>query len=545
MYKYYDFELCLVDKEEDKSRSLTEIKRIFKVTPLPAFATGSADLKTDRLKNIYKISLFSSRSTVWDKARKLANIEGVLDVDPIINAKVSYELEDYEVPPEEMENIHQEGRPDPRWYLDNSRFPQAIDYAKAQYEKGEGHFDGGECNLNLAHLDTGYTDHPELSKVKRELGYNYVYTILDHILSIFIGRPSKRNAMDRLRNARPFKWASHGTSTAGIIVGVETQNKGTTGDAPDFTNGVFPNLNLIPYRISETIMSFNNKMAHAARQAMLDGCKVITMSHAGLLRLRSWKEAVREAYENGVIWVAAPGSHIKGVKKIWVYPAKFPETIAATVSTYEDKAWEKGFGGKEVDVAAPGLDMYVPFSAKKKKYGYRWSEGSSFSTPITAAAAVLWLAHHGQEKLNALYTKPWQKVEAFRQCLKGSARKPDGWDTQLYGAGILDVLALLKYDLPSPGILRHASSQKDKGSEKITEVDWNDYILNKEITFHTCCSKIESKENDDDIFRNVEQRASIDARIKLNHIIASSDENKAKAEELKRHVKGFAEDWGY
>ncbi|SMO66297.1 Subtilase family protein [Saccharicrinis carchari] len=544
MFKYYNFEVLISDNEEEKQRALTQIKQIFKVTPRPAFGRNSHNLKNDRLKNIYSFKLFSSRSLVWDKAQMLANIDGVLDVDPIIKTKVSFELEEDEAPLNEMQNIRQKGRPDPKWYLSNSKFPEAIAYAKAQYQIGEGHYNGGETNLNLAHLDTGYTDHPELSKVKRELGYNYVNTILDRILSIFIGRPSKRNAKDRLRNARPFKWASHGTSTAGIIVGINTNNRGITGDAPDFTNGVFPHLNLIPYRISETIVSFNNKMAHAARQAMIDRCQVITMSHAGLLRIRSWKEAVREAYENGVIWVAAPGSHIKGVKKIWTYPAKFPETITATVSTFDNKAWEKGFGGKEVDIAAPGLDMYVPFSRKGKKYAYRWSEGSSFSTPITAAAAALWLAHHGQDKLNALYLKPWQKVEAFRNCLKESARRPDGWNTQIYGAGILDVLSLLKHPLPMPESLHHTSSKTDECSKKSLMVDWNDYILNKEITFHTCCAKIESQENDDNIFQKVEQRASKDAKIKMKHIV-SSEENKIKSAELKSHVKGFADDWGY
>ena len=39
-------------------------------------------------------------------------------------------------------------------------------------------------------------------------------------------------------------------------------------------------------------------------------------------------------------------------------------------------------------------------------------------------------------------------VEAFRICLKESATKPPVWDTENYGAGILNVYELLKCELP-------------------------------------------------------------------------------------------------
>ncbi|WP_430931521.1 S8 family peptidase [Saccharicrinis sp. 156] len=543
MYWWQGFELYLSEDEKVKQQVFIQIKKKFGVRPVPVFKEGLNKKRNDYLKNIYTIRQFMSSSLVWDKAREIARIHGVLDVDPVINTKYKFELEDYDVPLSQVVNVIPENRPDPNWFHANSRFPDALKYAEEQFNLGIGKYDGGETNLILAQLDTGYSDHPELSKVKKELGYNYVNTFLDRILSIFIGRPSKRNAKDRLRNAKPFKWASHGTSTAGVVIGVNTKNAGIVGENKDNTDGIFPYLNLIPYRISETVISFNNKMAHAARQAMADGCKVITTSHAGLLRLRSWKEAVKEAYDNGVIWVSAPGSHVKGVKRIWTYPSKFPETITTTVSTKDDEAWEKTFGGAEVDIAAPGFDMYVPFARKGRKYGYRWSEGTSFSTPITAAAAIIWIAHHSDEKLNGIYREPWQRVEAFRTCLKRSARKPDGWNTEIYGAGILDVLALLKCELPKPEELKHASSPMDVDCDEIEKVDWDIYMINKEITYQTCRAKLESKGQEDDMFEKVENAVGIEAKAKLKVMTATIGEN--KTEELKRRVNEFAKDWGY
>ncbi|MDN5203748.1 S8/S53 family peptidase [Fulvivirgaceae bacterium BMA10] len=535
------FEIFLTGEPEKRKACIQKINEEFNVKLKPLFE-HHASLNTS-MDLFYKMSLKTNESDAWIVANKLMAIEGVEDVDPAV-----YEMnEAIELEPDqdEIEGANESTEtPHPNWIHKNSRFSDAISYAKEEGQKGRGNYTGGQSGIKIAQLDTGYSNHPEIAAVKKEQGWNYVYTIWDRIRSLlFNWKPAKRVAKDRLRTLRPFKWAAHGTATAAIIIGQPTLNRGITSKSKDRTDGVFPYVDLIPYRVSETIISFNNKVAHAAFQAIKDGCKIITMSHAGLLRKRSWKEAAAAAYEAGVIWVAATGSHIKNIKTVWLYPAKFPEVITAAASKPDDTVWEKSFAGNKVEISAPGYQIYVPFARKGRKYRYKWSEGTSFSTPMVAAAAALWLAHHGEKKLTEVYDKGWQQVEAFRWCLKKSANTPAVWDKELHGEGLLDVRKLLEIDLPPKDGLVHAT--KGKLTKKMeNEEAKKRYIQDKEITYLTACAKMELRdERKNETYDFVKKRASSISVDRIREIVEVNDED--NSELLKAHVKKHAEDWNY
>ena len=527
-----NFEIFLTDNANQKRNAKNEIKKRYKGKLKPLFTTQRSP-EEDRF---YQINIRCDEQQAWEIAKGMIKIPGVLDVDP--------DVEDNSGDIPEVEDALTDGRPSPMWYHDNIKINAARKYALAAFETGEGEFSGTATGIKIAHFDTGYTNHPEIMAIRKDLGYNYVYTILDRFLSIFRGKPSRRDALDRLRNFKPFKWAAHGTATAGVIIGGNTQGIDNKKVSADLANGIFPHIDLIPYRISETIISFNCKMAHAAYQAIEDNCKIITMSHAGLLRKRSWQEAVRAAYEAGIIWVAAGGSHVPNFGRIWLYPARFPETIATAASTYENKPWGKTFSGKAIDISAPGFDMYIPYSRKKDEFKYRWSEGTSFSTPITAAAAAFWLAHHGENKLSDLYPAGWQRVEAFRRVLKDSCLKPTDWDPDRYGEGILDVEQLLKKPLPPADTLTRAGEPEKKVENLKTEEEFEDMIADKEITYLTCRQKVCNRhDNDRELYNQVMKRATVKTREKIERVCGREGEQ--KSELLKRHVKTFAGQWGY
>ena len=418
---------------------------------------------------------------------------------------------------------------------------------------GRGFFNPATTKISIAHFDTGYTNHPELELMDKKAGYNYVAGFVRRILY----HGWQRDARDMLRNFRPFMWASHGTATASVIIGTRIkETRFITGPLKDRVDGVMPNnVDLIPFRISETIISFDNKMVHAVDQVIRMGnIRIITMSHASLFRIQSWKQAVDKAYNRGIIWVSAGGSHGYGrLRSILVFPAKFQETIATAASTYKDVPWERTHFGKEIDICAPGFDIYVPSSRRRwygllpDQYTYKWSEGTSFSTPITAAAAALWLGHHGEAKLVEKYPEPWQIVEAFRKVLKESARhhKPEIEEFK-YGAGLLDVLNLVKMELPDKNVLIKVSELSSRlgsllGSEKVN------HITNKEIIYLIACGKIRDMDKtDDSLYNYVYQNGSIDAKKLLADITLPeklSGEPKSRSEVIKVYTKEFLNSW--
>lgn len=141
------------------------------------------------------------------------------------------------------------------------------------------------------------------------------------------------------------------------------------------------------------------------------------------------------------------------------------------------------------------------------RYGYSWSEGTTYATPITASAAALWLAHHTDEALTVRYPSGWQRVEAFRHLLRSSAaphRDPASCDR--YGAGLLDVEALLKAPLPEPGELRRADvppAVDETGEDAV------DRVIDKEVVWLTGAGKVQTDDRAaDELFRFVRQQGS-------------------------------------
>ena len=72
-------------------------------------------------------------------------------------------------------------------------------------------------------------------------------------------------------------------------------------------------------------------------------------------------EAAKVAYDNGIIWVCASGNEVEMV----VSPALYPGTIAVSATNHNQKPWRGSCYGTEVDISAPGEDVYVPSMDEK------------------------------------------------------------------------------------------------------------------------------------------------------------------------------------
>jgi thermitase len=273
-------------------------------------------------------------------------------------------------------------------------------------------------------------------------------------------------------------------------------------------SGAAPDATVISFRVSDDPVLFDNgdlalaKCINFCVGLLKNGTDVAVISASlggtNIGTEQAIKRALREAREAGIIIVAPGGQFFISRPKLFIpedagnpsFPGSSPDTICAAACEYDAEPLEGGFYGEEVDITAPGFNVWVPKSGSRsslsslsgsssvlsgsssssssgggansapsstESHVVIRSEGTSYATALTAAACALWQSFHGREFLlrkykygdgNKLFT-------AFKACLCCSADVPKGFDTSQRGAGILNVERLLDEKLPDPENLPH------------------------------------------------------------------------------------------
>lgn len=198
----------------------------------------------------------------------------------------------------------------------------------------------------------------------------------------------------------------HGTHVAGIIAG--------QGSPPSGKRGVAPGVTLMSYRVFPNAGggASNYDIIRAIDRAVADGCDLLNLSLGGSERDEAVREAIKDAFDNGVLCFAATGNDGRGPVN---YPARWPDAIAVSAigrrgtfpddssealdvmqpwSPQDEQVFVAGFSniGPEVDLAGPGVGIVstVPGGA------YGVMSGTSMACPaIAGAAAVLLAKQHG------------------------------------------------------------------------------------------------------------------------------------------------------
>ena len=291
--------------------------------------------------------------------------------------------------------------------------------------------------VTIAHLDTGYSDHPAVPKGR------FVSQGVDFW---DVTRP---NASDPLQEGI-LLMPGHGTGTICVLA----------ADHPDY-QGIATGSRVLPVRVSPSVVQIRtSSLANGIVWACHNGAQVITISMGGLPS-QLWADAVNYAYEQGVVICAAAGNNFvlplgaRTPSRV-VFPAKFNRVVGVAGVTYRGlRYWSERAGemcgnfGSQVDISAPTPDVLWAQPPK----GYGPGAGTSTATPQVAAAAALWLSFY-RDVLASF--SPTERVEACTHALLSSARRvgqtPYGRGgkrdlpmfNEYFGAGQLDIDAALE-----------------------------------------------------------------------------------------------------
>jgi subtilisin family serine protease len=166
----------------------------------------------------------------------------------------------------------------------------------------------------------------------------------------------------------------HGTHVAGIIAALNN-SIGVVG--------VGPNIDLYAIKVLNASGSgYLSDVIEGLDWAVTHGMQIVNMSLGTSQNVQSFHDAIVSAYNAGVVIVAAAGNSGGAVS----YPAAYPEVIAVSATDQNNQIASFSSRGPEVDLAAPGVNIYSTYKGKS----YATLSGTSMATPhVTGAAALV------------------------------------------------------------------------------------------------------------------------------------------------------------
>lgn len=311
-------------------------------------------------------------------------------------------------------------RDKPLWAVEKVRATAAWKLPPEAAGKAKG------ASVRIFQPDTGVADHSELGEGMLDLTDAYDFV------------EEKKGAHDPLDyRGNP----GHGTGTASVVAG-----RGRSGRM----SGAAPAATLVPLRAIERVVVFDHgRVAAAVEYARRKKADVITMSLGGAWS-SALKAAIAGAIADGVIVLAAAGNCVKVV----VWPARYEEVIAVAGCNIDDHVWQGSCHGDAVDITAPA--EFVPRANRAtdndgSPTDVRGGQGTSFAVALTAGVAALWLGHHGKDAILRSLAPGETVQNRFAEVLKCSSRRPVGWETSEFGAGIVDAERMLRLPLDNGG----------------------------------------------------------------------------------------------
>ena len=206
----------------------------------------------------------------------------------------------------------------------------------------------------------------------------------------------------------------HGTHVAGIVAAIANNSTGVAG--------VCPACSILDVKVlNDSGSGSSSAIAKGIDWAAGHGAKVINMSLGQRVSSRTLEAAVNNAWNQGVVIVAAAGNTGTQAQ---MYPGAYSNVIAVAATDSNDAKASFSTYGRWVDVAAPGVSVYSTFPnhpfALQTQYGssegYDILSGTSMASPVVAATAALtWSTSAGSSN-----TSVRAKVESSADPISGT-----------------------------------------------------------------------------------------------------------------------------
>jgi len=232
----------------------------------------------------------------------------------------------------------------------------------------------------------------------------------------------------------------HGTHVAGTIAQSTNNGIGAAGIAYQAT--------ILPIKVLDSSGSGTyDAIANGIIWAADHGARVINMSLGGSQGSTTLQNAIKYAYNKGVVIVCASGNDGRSTVS---YPAAYTQCIAVGATRFDGKRTSYSNYGSALDIVAPGGDTSVDQNhdgygdgilqqtfpqGNPNSFGYYFFQGTSMATPHVAGVAALVLSAHPN------YTN-----EQVRTALQSTAKDlgTAGWD-QYYGYGLVNAYAAVRW----------------------------------------------------------------------------------------------------
>ena len=211
----------------------------------------------------------------------------------------------------------------------------------------------GTHDVLLAVIDSGidYT-HPDLAANYAPLGYDWVNNDTD-----------------------PMDDYGHGTRVTGVVAAVINNGIGIAG---------LSQVRVMAEKVlDEQGGGYVDQLAEGIYHATNMGAKIISMSLSTLYNGSLLYDAVKYAYDAGVLLVAAAGNQANDTKR---YPAAYDEVIAVTSTDQNDQRAVSSNYGDWIELAAPGVNIIT--TVRGGSYDSGWS-GTSYACPHVSGLAAL------------------------------------------------------------------------------------------------------------------------------------------------------------